>query len=156
VGDGPEKPTWEAWAQEHGLDSCAAFHGWLPRPALAEFYNRAHFMVLPSASEGWPKVLSEAMAYGAVPLAGAVSAIPQILAETGAGAALPPLDVAAFKDALLAYVAWPDRWRAASQASRAAAPNFSYDHYLGEVDRMFRNTRGSALKDHWSNLSVNE
>lgn len=138
VGDGPEKAAWAEWSRVHGLDARVTFHGWLPKPALTDFYSKAHFMVLPSsASEGWPKVLSEAMAYGAVPLAGAVSCIPQILAETGAGMALPPLDSIAFYKTLLDYVARPDRWRAASRASMAAAANFTYDHYLQAVRQMF-------------------
>ena len=145
VGDGPEKPAWEEWSREHGLDSCITFHGWLPRPALTEFYNRAHFLVLPSASEGWPKVLSEAMAYGVVPLASAVSCIPQILAESEAGLALPPLDIMSFKEALSDYVAQPDRWRAASLAGMAAASNFTYDYYLQAVSRMFKAAWGISL-----------
>ena len=145
VGDDPLKTYWEKWSREHGLDSRVVFHGWLPRPALADFYSRAHFLVLPSTSEGWPKVLSEAMAYGVVPLAGAVSCIPQILAETGAGMALPPLDIPAYKKALLDYVAQPDRWKAASKAGMATAPNFTYEHYLQAVGRMFLKAWGLEL-----------
>ena len=63
------------------------------------------------------------MAYGVVPLAGAVSSIPQILAETGAGVALPPFDVNAFVNEVLAYAAHPDRWKAASRAGIASAAN---------------------------------
>lgn len=146
VGDGPEKPYWEEWSREQSIDSCTVFHGWLPRPALADFYSQAHFLILPSsASEGWPKVLSEAMAYGVVPLAGAISSIPQILAETGAGMALPPMDIPTFKNTLLDYVAQPDRWKAASLAGIAAASNFTYDSYLEAVRRMFKETWGISL-----------
>ena len=98
---GPERPLSEAWAREHDLNSRVTFHGWLPKSALAHFYTQAHFLLLPSASEGWPKVLSEAMAHGVVPLAGAVASIPQILSETGAGLALPPLKVSVFVEALV-------------------------------------------------------
>ncbi len=84
------------------------FLGWLPKPSLADYYSQAHFLLLPTnASEGWPKVLSEAMAYGVVPLAGAVSSIPQILQETGAGLALPPEDPEAFVQAIQNFLAEP-------------------------------------------------
>ena len=146
IGDGPERPAFEAWSIEHGLDSCLTFHGWLPRPALSKFYARAHFLIFPSSSEGWPKVLSEAMAFGAVPIAGAVSSIPQILAETGAGVALPPLDVRAFVQTVLDYVAHPDRWQAASQAGLAAAPRFTYEHYLQVLSQTFRDAWGISLR----------
>lgn len=147
IGDGPERPAFEAWSQEHGLASCLTFHGWLPRPALADFYARAHFLVFPSdSSEGWPKVLSEAMAFGAVPIAGAVSSIPQILAETGAGVALLPLDVNAFVKAVLDYAAHPGRWQAASRAGMAAAPRFTYEHYLQVLSQTFCDAWGIELR----------
>ena len=148
MGDGPERPAFESWCREHGMDAWVNFHGWLPRPALADFYAQAHFLLFPSsASEGWPKVLSEAMAYGVVPLAGAVSSIPQILAETGAGVALPPFDVNAFVNEVLAYAAHPDRWKAASQAGIASAPMFTYKHYLTELRRIFHDAWGIELPD---------
>jgi glycosyltransferase involved in cell wall biosynthesis len=139
VGDGPELPTFEQWSQQHGLDQLVTFHGWQPKHALPAFYAAAHFLVLPTtASEGWPKVLSEAMAYGVVPLASAISSIPQILAEAGAGPALPPEDPSAFSAAIQSYAAHPETWKAASEAGLQAASWFSYAHYLEQVRDMFR------------------
>lgn len=138
VGDGPERKEFEAWTRENGLSSFVTFHGWMPKPALADFYARAHFLVFPSScSEGWPKVLSEAMAYGAVPIAGAVSSIPQILSETGAGLSFPPDDIHAFVQAILDYIDNPKLWQVASQAGVKAAPLFTYEHYLEAVKQMF-------------------
>jgi glycosyltransferase involved in cell wall biosynthesis len=153
VGDGPERPTYERWCREHGLDSWVSFRGWLPRPALADYYARAHFLLLPSASEGWPKVLSEAMAYGVVPLAGAVSSIPQVLADTGAGVALPPFDLSGFINEALALVENPGRWKRASLAGIGSAPSFTYSHYLNELRRVFHQAWGIELPDraHISN-----
>ena len=146
VGDGPERKGFEGWVVENGLGSIVTFHGWMPKPALAEFYSRAHFFVFPSsASEGWPKVLSEAMAYGAVPIAGAVSSIPQILSETNAGLAFPPDDINSFVKAILDYIAHPERWQTASRAGVAAAPLFTYEHYLESVKRMFWDAWGIKL-----------
>ncbi len=146
VGDGPERAGFEAWARDAGLGSAVTFHGWLPRPALAEYYARAHFFVFPSSSsEGWPKVLSEAMAYGAVPITSAISSIPQILADIGAGRALPPDDTGAYADAILHYTEHRDSWRAESRAGQAAATKFTYEHYLAAVSRMFRQAWGVSL-----------
>jgi len=148
VGDGPERTRFAQWAQAHGLQAQVCFHGWRPPAEVAEFYARAHFCLLPSRSEGWPKVLSEAMAYGVVPLAGRVGSIPQILAETGAGAALPPAEPAAYANAILEFVAEPARWRAASQAGVAAAPRFGYGAYLQAVQRLFAQSWRLTLPDH--------
>jgi glycosyltransferase involved in cell wall biosynthesis len=146
VGDAPERSTFEDWARARGLDPWVAFHGWQSKQTLAEFYAGAHFLIFPSAaSEGWPKVLSEAMAYGVVPLAGAVSSIPQILSETGAGLAIPPLDINGFVKALEDYAEAPDLWKLASQTGMAAAGKFTYEHYLQRLNRMFQDAWGITL-----------
>jgi glycosyltransferase involved in cell wall biosynthesis len=134
VGDGPERRRFETLASAPGLEGRVRFLGWLPRSAIDPLYAAAHFLLLPSTcSEGWPKVLSEAMAFGAVPLAGAVSSIPQYLEEFQAGASLAPEDVHGFADAIGAYVREPDRWATHARNAARAAERFTYDRYLDAV-----------------------
>jgi phosphatidylinositol alpha-1,6-mannosyltransferase len=136
VGDGREMAAMRQAAYAHGIDDAVTFHGWLPRPALDPLYAAAHLLLLPSDSEGFPKVLSEAMAYGVVPLAGAVSSIPQALAELGTGRAIPPADVDGFVDAVEAYLDDPESWSEASQNGVEGADVFAYDGYLQDVTDM--------------------
>jgi glycosyltransferase involved in cell wall biosynthesis len=139
VGDGEERPKFERKALELGLDGCVKFHGWLSQSNLFPFYARAHFLLLPtSASEGWPKVLSEAMAYGVIPLAGAVSSIPQILSEFKIGKAIMPDDKLAFANAIATYLDSPSQWQTESQRCVLAAQNFTYEKYLLNVKEMVR------------------
>ena len=145
LGDGPDRPRYEAWVAQHGLRG-VIFHGWVPHQAVGPFNAAAHFILLPSRSEGWPKVLSEAMAYGTVPIASAVSSIPQILAASGTGAALPPQDVNGMAQAMIHYVNNPDTWQAASRAGVAAAPQFGYRAYQRAVAGLFAQAWGIALQ----------
>ncbi len=144
LGDGPDRPRYETWAREHGLR--AEFLGWVPRSNVAEYYVPAHFILLPSQSEGWPKVLSEAMAFGVVPVAAAVSSIPQILSDTGAGVALPPDDIDGMSAAIARFVTEPDTWSAAARAGVAAAHRFTYRHYQAAVAALFAETWGARLR----------
>src|SRR5262249_22071879 len=57
VGDGPERRRFERGAIDRGVASRIRLHGWLPRPDLAALFAQSHIVVLPSSSEGWPKVL---------------------------------------------------------------------------------------------------
>jgi glycosyltransferase involved in cell wall biosynthesis len=141
VGDGAHRPRFEALAAELGVTDKVRFHGVQARVALNEFYRHAHVMLLPSASEGWPKVLSEGMAYGAVPVAGAVSSIPQVLADTGAGLALPPLDIRAYVEAIDELLRDPARWEEMSRKSLEAAPAFTYEVYVRRLFGMLRASR---------------
>ncbi|MGQ9699016.1 MAG: glycosyltransferase family 4 protein [Armatimonadota bacterium] len=136
VGNGPERPVFERMAVQLGVKDRVTFHGWLPRTALPSLYAQAHILLLPTRSEGWPKALSEAMAYGAVPVAGAVSSIPQILEDTGAGIALDPLDIPSFVDAIQRFVQEPDLWWKASTKGREAAQAFTYEAYIERVKNL--------------------
>lgn len=138
VGDGDERPRFEKLARELGIQPHVRFSGWQPTPAVHEAYGRAHLLLLPTASEGWPKVLSEGMAFGVVPLAGAVSSIPQYLARFQLGAALPTDDVGGFTTAIERYAAQPERWEAESGRAVSAARAFSFTQYLVAVDAMLR------------------
>jgi len=141
VGDGPARAACAALALEADLD--VTFHGWLDRRGVHDVLTPAHVVLLASrASEGWPKVLSEAMAFGAVPVASTVSAIPQVLAETGAGVAVPGTDPADHAEAVLALLADPDRLAACREAGLAAAPAYSFPAYLAAVTDLFA--------DRWS------
>ncbi len=137
IGDGPARSGFESQAAAAGLAAAVHFRGWLPRQDLAGFYARAHVLLLPSSSsEGWPKVLSEGMAYGVVPVTSDVSSIPQLVAAFGAGKALDSKDVEGFAAALAGYVEDPERWKAESRNAAAAAQAFTYESYLVAVRRL--------------------
>lgn len=144
LGDGPDRPRYEAWVRANNLGG-VSFMGWIPRKEIAVYYAVAHFILLPSKSEGWPKVLSEAMAYGVVPVAAAVSSIPQILAATGAGVALPVDDIEGMAGAIAHFVDDPAAWSAAGRAGVAAAQRFTYRSYQAAVAALFDRAWGVPL-----------
>jgi len=132
VGDGPQRGDLETLAR----GAAVTFHGWLPRPQVGKIYARGHVLLLPSRSEGWPKVLSEGMAYGLAPVAGAVGSIPELLGEFGTGRALDPSDTEAFVEAVAWYGAHPEAWREEAASGMRAAGQFSYERYREAVRRL--------------------
>ncbi len=136
IGDGSERVALEARASSAALASRVIFRGWQPPVAVYEAYARAHVQLLPSRSEGWPKVLSEGMAYGVVPVASAVSSIPQYIAEMKIGATAEVDDLEEFARAIARYVAEPDQWATESARAVDAASRFSFSHYLSSLDAM--------------------
>jgi glycosyltransferase involved in cell wall biosynthesis len=133
VGDGWERESFEQRVREKELNSKVSFQGELARNRLGEYYSNAHFIVLPSTTEGWPKVLSEAMAYGAVPIASAVGSIPEYLARFSTGQAISSRNPRSFADAIETYLHDPARWQEHSKNAVKAAEQFSYSHYLRAV-----------------------
>jgi alpha-1,3-rhamnosyl/mannosyltransferase len=85
------------------------------------------------------------MAFGVVPLAGAVSSIPQALAELGTGQTVPPGDVEGFADAVERYLDDPDEWARASRNGIEGADVFAYDGFLRDVSTMAETAWGLEL-----------
>jgi glycosyltransferase involved in cell wall biosynthesis len=147
IGDGPQRQEFEDLAESLGVSSLASFHGWLPRTGLAPLYAQAHIMLFPSnCSEGWPKVLSEAMAYGVVPLSSRVSSIPQYLGRFGTGRTFEPNDVEGFANAVVAYCSQPAKWKEESINAVKAARLFTYQNYLEAVRSLLAATVGCSVE----------
>ena len=58
------------------------FHGFLDKNGVHEILVKSHFILLPSASEGFPKVVAEAACYGTIPIVSNVGSIPHYIKES--------------------------------------------------------------------------
>ncbi|MDD0852514.1 glycosyltransferase [Halobacteriovorax sp. GB3] len=78
VGDGEEKPSLEAYVQDHNLQDYIRFTGHLSNDdRLMENYKQADIFIVPSyAGEGFPRVIYEAMTYCLPVIATKVNGIP--------------------------------------------------------------------------------
>jgi glycosyltransferase involved in cell wall biosynthesis len=141
VGDGPERETFEQFTVENGLTGSIKFVGWQPITEVQKYYRSAHLFVFPSTSEGWPKVLSEAMAHGAVPIVSAIGCIPRELQKIGCGKTMDQKDVVGFANTILFYMQNPDIWKAESLKAVEAGRVYTYNAYLQAVRNLFM--------DHW-------
>lgn len=130
AGSGSELSRLRDELSASGAASRVTFLGWLDAERLEQAYERAHFLLLPSDTEGWAKALSEAAARRAVPLAGDCGGAPAILGGIGAGAALPVDDLEAWADRIAETASQPDRWRREADRCCAAARRFTYERYL--------------------------
>jgi len=93
AGDGPERAALEARAPQ------AVFAGAVDFDRVLAFYETHDILVLASETEGWPKAIVEAMAFGLVCIGSDRGLIPQILGE-GRGLVVEPRDVPALAAAL--------------------------------------------------------
>ena len=73
VGDGKRIAEYKKKIKDLNLPF--QFHGYLSRIEVHNIYRKSHAIMLPSASEGFPKVIAEAMNYGCIPIVSNVSSI---------------------------------------------------------------------------------
>jgi glycosyltransferase involved in cell wall biosynthesis len=81
AGDGPRRAEYEALARRLRLDGRVTFHGFRPKPELAELMRRADLFVLASRFENNPCVVLEAMASGLPVVATRVGGLPELVDE---------------------------------------------------------------------------
>ena len=89
-GDGIERATLENYIQTHSLKKEVIIHGNTSKEIVKEAYKKAHFLLFISKSEGWPKVIAEAMFWGCLPISSGVSCIPYMLGDGTRGAIVNP------------------------------------------------------------------
>ena len=126
VGDGPERAALEARAAQ------AVFAGAMDFERVLCFYETHDILVLASETEGWPKAIVEAMAFGLVCIGSDRGLIPQILGE-GRGLVVQPRDVQALA-AALRRAADP----AEAAAIRAKAAPFGQRYSLEDLREALR------------------
>jgi len=91
VGTGPHQKALIALAAEHSLMSSIEFTGEISYgPSLRALYRKADIFVLPSLSEGAPRVLWEAMAAGLPIVATRVGGVPEIIQDGETGLLVNP------------------------------------------------------------------
>lgn len=73
IGDGPSKAEYQKAAGF--LGDKVVFHGFLDKDNVHALLSESHFLVLPSNSEGFPKVIAEGACYGVIPIASNVGSI---------------------------------------------------------------------------------
>lgn len=84
-GEGPERDRIEAYITENELHNHIFLHGNQPKDIIKKAYIDAHFIVFISKSEGWPKVVAEAMFWGCLPIVSKVSCVPYMINEDKRG-----------------------------------------------------------------------
>ncbi len=80
VGNGVELEYFKALSEGCGIT--IIFHGFLSHKEVFEIYAKSHVFLLPStASEGFPKVIAEALNFGCIPVVSNISSIGQYVAH---------------------------------------------------------------------------
>lgn len=78
-GEGPELDKVSAYIIKNNLQNCVFLNGNQPKNIVKKAYKKSHFLLFISKSEGWPKVVAEAMFWRCLPIASNVSCVKDML-----------------------------------------------------------------------------
>jgi glycosyltransferase involved in cell wall biosynthesis len=125
IGAGRFRPYLERLTAELGLGQRVEFVGALPAGAeVRRILDTADLFVMPSRTEGLPKALIEAMAWGLPAVGTAVGGIPELLAPEDL---VVPDDVGGLASAIRRFIADPNRLAEASARNLVRAASYSYE-----------------------------
>lgn len=88
IGEGPEKDNLEKQVIHSGLSDIVLFVGFLSN--IEDIYPELDLIVLPSYTEGLPKVILEALSHGKPVVATSVGGVPEIIISGQTGILVPP------------------------------------------------------------------
>lgn len=124
-------------ADNLGLGAAARLHGLLSRDALRRLYRQAHVNVLVSRTEGYPKVILEGMAAGAVPVVARFAMAPELTGYGTRGVTVDSDDVEDLARALVSLAKDPRRLGTMAEACLTYADAHSLDAFGDELARIF-------------------
>jgi glycosyltransferase involved in cell wall biosynthesis len=144
IGGGSQSFTLRDTVNQNGLSQRVEFVGPVPHHELPRYYAEADALVIPSLSEGLPKVLPEALACGLPVVGTQVGGIPEVIQHGYNGLLVPPGDPDALADAVVALLSRSDLSRSLRANARASVGRFSWEQNIGQFLQMYEDVSGLA------------
>jgi len=135
-GEGPEREGLEEMIKQFGLTDNVTLKGNVDSNELIKAYQKSHFLILPSQSEGWPKAVAEAMFWGAIPLVTPISCVPWII-DNGQRGQLLSLDLARDAIEIISLIEDPDLCNKKSQLGVNWARHYTTERFAHEIKQLF-------------------
>ena len=134
-GEGNERKMLEVYIGQNKLDSFVFLKGNQNQESVKQAYLINHFVILPSVSEGWPKVVAEGMFWGCLPVASKVSCVPNMLDNGRRGLLLDmilPSDVVQIESLLVDDKSYNEKVEQALNWSRM----YTLDRFENEIKKL--------------------
>ncbi|MDY0987431.1 glycosyltransferase [Flavobacterium sp. CFBP9031] len=134
-GEGVERDSLENYIQRNKLEKYVILKGNQNKETLKAAYQKSHFVILPSKSEGWPKAIAEGMFWGCVPIATKVSCVPYMLDSDKRGVLLEMdlnKDIEQIENLIINQNSFLKKSQLATEWSR----NFTTDVFENEIAKL--------------------
>ena len=131
-GDGIEREALLEYCNTQQLHAIVKYHGNQLESVVREAYKKSHFLLLPSQSEGWPKVVAEAMFWGCLPIATQVSCVGNML-DYGKRGLLLKMDLDSDVEMIKGIIGNPTEYDSKVQESILWSRKYTLDLFENEI-----------------------
>lgn len=133
VGDGELIDIYKIRAEKSTVKF--KFHGLLSREAVHQIYEISHAIILPSASEGFPKVITEAMNYGCLPIVSNVSSIGHYIKDGKNGFLIDQVNETGTLEVINRFLELSkDDYKVMINSGKRSMDIFTYDYYNERIN----------------------
>ncbi len=133
VGNGEDIERFKEMSSTTGVHF--VFHGFLSREEVFKIYKKAQVFLMPTtASEGFPKVIAEAMNFGCIPVVSTVSSIGQYVKEMETGICIETVNNEAVLLAIRKILQLHDpTYQRILGSQRDIVKSFTFDYYNNRI-----------------------
>ena len=146
VGDGSALGDLKEQAVLRGLSDRVVFHGRVSHERVLALFRQADLFCYPTSSEGFPKVVIEAMACGLPVVTTPVSVLPRLLAA-GGGVLIQKPSAGEVCRAVQDCLANPARYSLMSERAVATAKEYSLESWGAAIGDLLRQSWGRLKSD---------
>lgn len=131
-GEGNERKFLEEYITDKNLQHNIKLLGNQNVDTIQNAYQKSHFVVLPSKSEGWPKVIAEGMFWGCIPLATSVSCVPYMV-DFGNRGVLLEINLENDVNQILELIQSPEKYKEMALNGMEWSRNYTLDLFEQEI-----------------------
>ncbi|WP_452224260.1 glycosyltransferase [Lacinutrix chionoecetis] len=136
-GDGILKAELAQYIVVNNLEQIITLHGNQTKSVVKEALKSAHFSILPSKSEGWPKAIAEAMFFGCIPIVTKISCVPYMLDNGNRGILIEP-HVEQATNKIIDTIKVKDKLELASEAAIQWSQQYTLDVFESEIAKLLK------------------
>lgn len=136
-GEGVLRKELELYIAQNKLEPIVTLKGNQSKETVLKAYQTSHFLILPSKSEGWPKVVAEAMFWGCVPIASPVSCVSYMMGNGRRGVILQE-ELNQDVDQIEAVISKQEVYQKMASEGQTWSRQFTTDKFEAEIRKLLK------------------
>ncbi|MCF6280159.1 MAG: glycosyltransferase [Flavobacteriaceae bacterium] len=137
-GEGLEREVLEDYIRGNDLENEVFLHGNVIKEEVKKAFQKSHFLVFISKSEGWPKVVAEAMFWSCLPITTSISCVPYMIAN-GKRGALVKADKQQIINEIEIYLNNEKRYQNQVSNAKDWSQEFTLEKFESEIKKLLKN-----------------
>lgn len=137
IGEGPDRPKLETQIRELGLEEHVSLLGNCSQPEIAGTLSECRLFVLASVTEGFPKVLLEALSCGLPLVVTDVGSCGTLVRRHRVGKVVPPGDPAALAEGIIAMLSSRESIQEYGEVAEQVAGQYTWNAVARLVEQTY-------------------